>query len=97
MIRVRYTRFLENEPDVWLDGSVRAVRAETYADLDDGQGGVTRADLKTDDILTLDQFALRDDVFVESDDPTDVLDDTDIATEVETRIWWRAVIVGPEA
>ena len=94
MIRVVLKKFGEPDPvPTWLDSDVRAVPAASYCALDEGQGGVTRADIRTDDIVTLDQFAPGDDVFVESEDPEDILDDTDVATEVETRIWWRATIV----
>jgi hypothetical protein len=96
VIRIRYTRSAEDDPtEVWIDEDTRAVRADSYASLDEGQGGITRAEIKSDDLETLAKFGSGDDVFVESDDDTDVLDDTDIGSEIETRIWWRATIIGP--
>ena len=94
MISVRYHRMCEVDTrETWLDGSVRTVPAATYADLDGGQGGIVRADIGTDDIRTLADFGPGDEIFVESEDPTDCLDDTDVATEIESHIWWQAVIV----
>jgi hypothetical protein len=52
-------------------------------------------DIASEDIKTLGSFKIGDEVFVESDDPTDVLDDTDAQTEAMTRIWWRARLVAP--
>lgn len=96
MIRIRYTRMFDDDPtEVWLDGSIRAVAAAPYAHLDDGQGGVTFGDLKPEDVRALDTFASGAEVFVESEDPDDVLDDTDSTTEVVTRVWWRATVLGP--
>jgi hypothetical protein len=97
MIRVRFTRSAENDPtEVWLDGTILAVAAEPYAELDDGQGGITRGDIKDEDIRALDTFEPGSEVFVESDDPQDVLDDTDATTERETKIFWKAVLVQDE-
>jgi hypothetical protein len=93
MIRVRYTANDSNE--VWLDEGRQAV-AEPYADLDQGQGGVTRGDLREEDIWTLDTFDRGADVFVESVGADDVLDDTDEATARDTRIFWRAVVLAAE-
>jgi len=93
MIRVLYARDSESDsPEVWLDGSVLAVAAEPYVDLDEGQGGVTRGDVNEEDIKTLDHFASGDEVFVESHDPEDVLDDETEELERNTRIWWRAFV-----
>jgi hypothetical protein len=93
MIRVRYTRSHEKDStEVWLDGSVAAALAEPYAAIDEGQGGITRSDIKDEDIKTLDTFEPGAEVFVESEDPEDILDDTDRESEVATRIYWRAVI-----
>jgi len=95
MIRVRYTRSAVDDPtEVWIDGSVRAVHAGPYTDLDEGQAGITQGDLKAEDIKTLDTFEPGSEVFVESDDASDVLDDTDATTERDSKIFWRARILG---
>ncbi len=92
MIRVRFTA---NDPnEVWLDGSALAVAAEPYDALDEGQGGITRGDITDGDLKTLADFEAGAEVFVESADADDVLDDTDEATERDTRIFWRAIIGG---
>lgn len=97
MIRIRYTRTPDDDPtEVWIDGSVLAVAAAPYAELDDGQGGITRGDIKDEDIKTLDTFGPGAEVFMESDDSTDVLDDTDTTTERETKIFWRTTLVQDE-
>jgi hypothetical protein len=94
MIRIRYARSAEDDPsEVWIDGSVLAVGAEPYAELDEGQGGITRGDIKDGDLRALGTFEPGAEVFIESDDPTDVLDDTDTTTEQQTKIFWRAVLV----
>ena len=72
-----------------IDGGARAVPADPYAALDDGQGAVIRDDLEGEDIRTLGLFDAGDEVFVESADP----DDTDDETSAATRIWWRGTIV----
>ena len=92
MIRVRYTA---NDPnEVWLDGSALAVAAEPYVDLDEGQGGITRGDIMDADLKALADFEPGAEVFVESDDPNDVLDETDTATERASKIFWRGRIEG---
>jgi hypothetical protein len=97
VIRIRYARFPETDlTEVWLDGSVQAVPAEPYAAIDEGQGGITRGDIKDADIKTLDQFEPGAEVFVASDDPEDVLDDSDSASERDTKIFWRARLVRDE-
>jgi hypothetical protein len=93
MIRVVLQRFGDPDPmPTWLDEGTLAVAAEPYAALDEGQAGVTRGDIKDADIKTLDQFEPGAEVFLESDDPTDVLDDTDEVTERAAKIFWRATI-----
>ena len=54
---------------------------------------MTRADLYDEHIRPLESFSPGDEVFVESDVPSDVLDDSTDETERATRIFWRAVIV----
>ena len=76
----------------WMDEGVPAVPAGPYVDLDEGQGGITRADVREDDVHPLGSFTRGDELFIESDVLDDVLDDTDEATARETRIWWRASV-----
>jgi hypothetical protein len=77
-----------------LPADARAVRAEPYLALDDGQGGLTAAEVDPHEVERLDAFELGADLYVESSDPEDALDDTDEETERLTRIWWRASLVG---
>ena len=79
-----------------LPSDVRAVGAEPYLALEEAHGnpgGLTRADLLDNDIRPLGSFEDGDEIYVESDDPTDVLDDTDDDTIAATRVWWRARLV----
>lgn len=93
MIRIRYTLMADENPTVvWLDGGTSAVAVEPYAHLDEGQGGITRGEIRTEDIKTLGEFAPGNEVFVEADDPQDVLDNTDADTERDSKIFWRARI-----
>jgi hypothetical protein len=94
MIRVTFQRFSQPDPlPTWLDGSVRAVPTEPYDDIDDGQGGITARDIVDDaSIARLDAFPVGADVYVESDDVTDCLEDETVETEAATRIWWLATI-----
>jgi hypothetical protein len=77
-------------------GGTRAVPADLYASVDEAAGnpgGVTRADLTDADIRALSEFVDGQEVYVESSEPADVLDDTDDTTATATRIWWRARVV----
>ena len=97
MVRVRFERF--GQPDLaptWLDGATRAVPAEPFSDVDDGQGGVTRADIGDETIVPLDTFMAGAEVYVESEDVSDCLDDETPEAERASHIWWRAVVLGPE-
>ena len=96
MIRVEFHRFSQRDPrPTWLDGAVRAVPAAPFADVDSGQGGITRADIVDDAmIVTIDRFPSGADVYVESDEPSDALDDETPESEQSTRIWWRATVLG---
>ena len=79
-----------------LPSDTQAVPAEPYLALEEAHGnpgGITRAELLDSDIRPLSSFEDGALLYVESDDPTDVLDDTDEDTERLTRIWWRAVLV----
>jgi len=95
MIRVVYQRFGQPDPEpTWLDGSVRAVPAEPFADVDSGEGGITRADIADESLIkTLDTFESDADVYVESEDETDALFDDSPEVERSSHIWWRATIV----
>ena len=95
MIRVQYARVSERDPiPTWVDGSVRAVPAESFAEVDQGQGGITRGDIVDDAMISsLDTFLPGAEVYVESDDATDCLDDETPEAEKSSHIWWRATIV----
>lgn len=95
MVRVQFHRFSEPDPvPTWLDGSTRAVLAESFADVDQGQGGITRGDIVDDAMIAaLDTFPPGAEVYVESDDATDCLFDETPETERPSHIWWRAVVV----
>ncbi|MFI5297301.1 MAG: hypothetical protein ACHREM_04325 [Polyangiales bacterium] len=76
-----------------LPGDPRAVPAAPYAHVDDeagNPGGITRADVADEFIRALSGFEDGAEIFVESDDDGDVLDDEEAEG---TRIWWRAVVV----
>lgn len=98
MVRVRFQHFGEADPiPTWLDGSVRAVPAEPLADVDDGQGGITRADILDDAmVLPLDTFPIGAEVYVESEDASDCLFDEDPEAERDSHIWWRAEVLPRE-
>jgi hypothetical protein len=87
------TRSIDPRP-TWLPGDARAVRAGPYVRLDNGQGGVVRGDINVEDIQHLAAFTAGEEVFVESEDEADVLDDTDDRMADDTRIWWRASVQG---
>ena len=96
MIRVEFRPFSIPDPrPTWLDGSVRAVPAAPFVDVDEGQGGITRADIVDDAMIaTIDRFPSGADVYVESDEPGDALDDETPESEQSTHIWWRATVLG---
>jgi hypothetical protein len=98
MVRVQWKRF--SEPDAaptWLDGATRAVPRETFGDVDQGQGGITRSDIIDETMIAaLDTFPAGAEVYIESEDATECLDDTDEETEKNTRIWWSATVLAPE-
>jgi hypothetical protein len=100
MVKVRFAKLDPEDDaerqDTWLNGDTRAVLSAPYADLDEGQGGLTFSDLRPDDIKMLSEFAVSTTVLIESDDPTDVLDDTDETSAEMTHIWWRVVILPSE-
>jgi hypothetical protein len=99
MIRVQFQKFGEpNETPAWIDGATLAVPAEPFlGDVDSGQGGITCSDIADEStIKTLAEFESGTEVYIESEDAEDCLDDTDTTTEAATRIWWRATVLGPE-
>ncbi len=97
MIRVQFQRFSEPDPiPTWIDGSVRAVPAEPFQDVDDGQGGITRADIVDGAMIgPLDTFGAGAEVYVESEDVTDCLEDETAEAERSSHIWWLAKILPP--
>ncbi|MGO8995716.1 MAG: hypothetical protein ACLQVI_20590 [Polyangiaceae bacterium] len=98
MVRVQLARYGEPDPTpTWLHGATLAVPAGPFADVDEGQGGITRADIVDLTLIAaLDTFAVGSEVYVESDDPEDCLFDETTEEERSSRIWWRAVVLGPE-
>jgi len=95
MIRVAFNRFCKvDDFPSWLDATVRAVPAESFAEADEGSGGITTQDIiDTGMIAQLGSFAPGSEVYVESEDICDCLDDETVETEVATHIWWRARIM----
>jgi hypothetical protein len=77
-----------------LAPTARAVRAEPYLHLDEEHGGISRVDVADADIEPVGVFMKGVEVYVESTDPTDVLDSSDDESERLTRIWWRATVLG---
>ncbi len=78
-----------------LPPDVRAVGAEPYLAIEEAHGnpgGLTRAELRDDDIRALGSFDDGDQLYLEGE-PEQVLDDTDDDTIAATRVWWRAVLV----
>lgn len=78
-----------------LPVDARAVPAEPYAHLDEeagSPGGITRADIDLVDVRALGSFGDGAEVFVESDDPEDLLELGDDDPQ-QGRIWWRATVV----
>jgi hypothetical protein len=79
-----------------LPVDIRAVPAEPYAGIEDdagNPGGVTRADIRSEDVRCLGEFDDGSDVYVESDATDDVLDDTDDEAAAASRIWWRGRVL----
>ena len=99
MIRVQFKKFsFVDEVPTWLDPSVRAVPAAPFDGVDEGQGGITTRDIiDADMVAQLGSFAPGSEVYVESEDVTECLDDETVETEQTTRIWWLAVVLPPEA
>ena len=76
----------------WVTEDARAVSAAKYGALDGGEGGIVRDQIADFDIGRAADFEIGAHVYLESDAPDDVLDDSDEPTEAATRIWWRATI-----
>jgi hypothetical protein len=98
MVRVQLARYEEPDPTpTWLDGATLAIPAGPFADVDEGQGGITRVDIVDGSLVAaLDTFAVGAEVYVESDDPEDHLFDETPEEERSSRIWWRAVVLAPK-
>jgi hypothetical protein len=91
---VVYAAAIKRAKATILAADTRAVSAEAYEciEAESGDtGGILRGDILDPDIRPLGSFVDGDEVYVEGDDPDDVLDDTDDTTIRDTHIWWRAV------
>ena len=96
-VRVRYVvEFPSDDRPRELSPNTRAVLAESCAEYDVGQGGVTFEEIDPGDVRALGTFAIDSELFVESPNVSDCLDDMDDDTAARTRIWWRAVVVEVE-
>lgn len=93
----RFVQLVDEPQPCWLDDSTAAVPAALYQHLDgdDGPGGITRGDILQADIGPLCCFNIGAEIYVESTDNEDVLDDTNETMESATRIWWRAILAEP--
>ena len=98
MTRVQFKKFSDLDPGAtWVDGSVRAVPAGPFADIDSGQGGITFSDILDEALIAgLSTYAVGTEVYVESEDADDCLFDDTIEEEKASRIWWRCVVLAPE-
>jgi hypothetical protein len=93
---VRYlVDFPNDDRPTELPGDTRAVMASAYAWCDIGQGGVTAEEIDLADVAAIITYPLGSELFVESDNPDDCLDDTNGATAAATRIWWRVITESP--
>jgi len=95
MIRVQFKKFSHlDEAPTWLDPSVRAVSAAPFAAVDEGQGGISAGDIIDPEMVApVGSFAAGSEVYVESEDVTDCLDDETVESEQVTHIWWLARIM----
>jgi hypothetical protein len=94
MIHVRHlTAFPNDDRPTMIDGATNAVLAVTCAEFDMGQGGMTAEEVDVDEVASLITFPLGSELFVESGDPNDVLDNATEETAAQSRIWWRIMIV----
>ena len=98
MPTVRYlVEFPKDDRPRELPGDTRAVLAETCAEYDIGQGGVTFEEVSPEDVAPLSAYPNGSELFVESPNASDCLDDsTEDDSAVRTRIWWRAIVVDVE-
>jgi hypothetical protein len=93
---VRYlVDFPNDDRPTELPGDTRAVMASAYAWCDIGQGGVTAEEIDLADVAAIITYPVGSELFIESADPTDCLDDADATTVAATKIWWRAVVEPP--
>jgi hypothetical protein len=97
VVRVQFRRFSEPDPSpTWVDSETRAVPAEPFANVDEGQGGITFGDISDETMIApLAAYAAGAEVYVESEDMTECLDDDTSDAERSSHIWWRAKILGP--
>ena len=98
MIRVGLRRFGEADPvPTWLDGAVRTVPAASFVgDVDQGQGGITRADIVDETMIApLSTYAVGVEVYIESEDASKSLFDETPETEHDSHIWWLATVLAP--
>jgi len=95
MIRVQFKKFSRvDEIPTWLDPSVRAVPAESFEEVDEGQGGITTRDIiDTGMVAPVGSFPAGSEVYIESEDVTDCLDDETVEAEGASHIWWLARIM----
>ena len=96
VVRIQYSE--RDTTPIWLDGSVRAVRAERFADVDSGEGGITRGDIGDETLIAaLDTFFVGAEVYIESRRPrATIFSTTTPEAERESHIWWRARVLAPE-
>jgi len=93
-VHVQYVvEFPNDDRPTQLPPERRAVLAESCAEYDIGQGGVTFEEVRPEDVQALGTFEVGSEVFIESPNVSDCLDDTDDDRATRTRIWWRAVVV----
>lgn len=94
MIPVRFPH-MRGEPLVWLPEETAACCTQGYENIDDGTGAITTSEVGEGDVAALSTYPVGESVYIQSDDPDDVLDDSTDETEAQTRIWWLAQIVTP--
>jgi hypothetical protein len=96
MVRLQFRKFSDPGP-TWVDGSVLAVPAEPFDDVDQGQGGITHSDIADETVIApVDRFPVGAEVYIESEDAEDCLFDETPEEERASRIWWRATVLAPE-
>jgi hypothetical protein len=95
VIRIRYySRDGDDPTPRSISENARAVPAEPYRDVDNDCGGITAMDVRPEDVRRLGEFGPGQEVFVEGDDPDHAWERETEEGRRNTRIWWRAVVVG---